>query len=481
MKNQKLKVKTKSKQQKKQLQTLFFAVCVLTFTLYISDRLFAAPENFQPNREPELPSTPLPAPPAPVAPIQQTPPPPPAPAQPLPISQPPAVTPENSPPKLTSQAERIAAQRAWQYFDRNWNSETGFVNSVDNYPWTTWWDQGSAIMGIHAAYQLQLIDSNRFDRMISRLLQTLETLPLPTTRLPDKAYSTRTAEMRTLNNTPDPKGTSGWSVLDMGRFLMGLHVIKTHYPEYADRINRIVGKWDLSKLIKDGWLQGGVWTANGQIRSLQEGRLGYEQYAANILKLWNLEATNALFNPPVENIQIDGISFQIDRRNLKNSGASNYLTNEPYLLWGLELGWPDAVKPQVENLLKVQAQRFNNTGILTSVSEASLDRPPYFLYYAVYANGQTWNAINIKGQAYPQLRFISTKAAFAWGALMQENPYAKRLRESVQNLATENRGYYSGRYENPRLGANMAVDVNTNAVILESLLYQARGRRPLAF
>ncbi|MEW6493350.1 MAG: DUF3131 domain-containing protein [Cyanobacteriota bacterium] len=380
-----------------------------------------------------------------------------------------------------TEADRIAAQQAWQYFDRNWNPKTGLVNSVDNYPWTTLWDQGSAILGIHAARQLGVIQPERFNSMINRLLQTLETLPLPATGVPNKAYSTRTGEMRQLDNTPDPKGTSGWSALDTARFLLGLHVLRTHYPEYQERINRIVEDWNLSQLVKDGWLHGNIPDSKGQTRLLQEGRLGYEQYAAHSLKLWGIEAENALHNPPIQTVEVEGIPLQVDRRNLDNSGATNYLTNEPYLLWGLELGWNEAVKPQVLNLLQVQAQRYERTKILTAVNEDSLDRPPYFLYYSVYANGQSWNATSSKGKAYPQLRFLSTKAAFAWDALMPNDSYANTLRETVQNLAKQNRGYFSGRYENSRLGVNSSINVNTNAVILESLLYKARSDRPLAF
>jgi hypothetical protein len=384
-------------------------------------------------------------------------------------------------PALLPRADRIAAQKAWRYFERNWNSQTGFVNSVENYPWTTLWDQGSAILGIHAAHQLGLIQPEQFKRMIGRLLPTLETLPLPATGLPNKAYSTNTAQMRRLDNTPDPNGTSGWSALDTARFLMGLHVLRSHYPEYRETINRIVARWKLSQLVKDGWLYGNIPDSKGQTRLLQEGRLGYEQYAAYSLQLWGIEAKNALHNPPVQTIEVDGIPLQVDQRNLENSGATNYLTNEPYLLWGLELGWNDAVKPQALSLLKVQAQRFERTQILTAVNEDSLDRPPYFLYYSVYANGQPWNAVNSRGKAYPQLRFLSTKAAFAWQALMPNNSYTSTLKEAVLNLGDPNRGYLSGRYENSRLGANTSIDVNTNAVILESLLYQARGSRPLAF
>ena len=437
-------------------------------------QLIAAPENFNPSLSPsDRVTTPDPiTPPAPT-----TSPTPPA-RQPLPKIAAPATPPSTNPLRLT-QADQIAAQRAWRYFEHNWNPQTGLVNSVDNLPWTTLWDQGSALLGIHAARQLGLLAPNLFRQRLNILLQTLETLPLPATGLPNKAYSTRTAEMRQLDDSPDPDGRSGWSALDMARFLLGLHILRSHYPEYGDRINRIVAHWQISRLVRAGWLSGGMPAAGGRVHEVQEGRLGYEQYAAHSLKLWHLEAKKALYHPPMTTIQLDGIALQVDQRNLNNSGASNYLTSEPYVLWGLEMGWPDAVKPQVQNLLKVQAQRFQHTGILTAVNEDSLDRPPYFLYYNVYANGQPWQAINTQGRSYPQLRFLSTKAAFAWRALMP-NSYTKRLRDSIQSLATPNRGYVSGRYEDSHLGMNASIDVNTNAVVLESLLYHARGG-PLAF
>ncbi|MEH2376490.1 DUF3131 domain-containing protein [Nostoc sp.] len=436
--------------------------------------IIAAPNNFNPDVQTPPPQT-VPQPNAPTV-------------TPLPLKPKPTVTPEKpatpslktSPLPLTQAADQIAGGRAWKYFERNWNPQTGLVNSADNFPWTTWWDQGSALLGIHAARQLGLLPPDMFQKRMNTLLQTLEKLPLPATGLPNKAYSTRTAQMRQLNDTPDPKGITGWSVIDMARFLLGLHVMRSHYPEYSDRINRIVTRWNLSKLVKDGWLNGSIPRA-GRLLEVQEGRLGYEQYAAHSLKLWNIQATNALSNPPVKTVKVDGVTLQIDQRNLKNSGATNYLTNDPYLLWGLEMGWNDAVKPQVQNLLKVQQQRFKRTGILTAINEDSLDRPPYFLYYSVYANGKAWEVLNTRGKAFPQLRFFSTKAAFSWFALMPDEPYTKMLRDFVQNLSDKNRGYLSGRYENSQLGVNASVDVNTNAIVLESLLYKVRGRHPIVY
>ena len=209
--------------------------------------------------------------------------------------------------------------------------------------------------------------------------------------------------------------------------------------------------------------------------------MGYEQYAARSLQLWNLQAAEALNNPPIETVKVDGIPLQVDRRNLKNSGASNYLTNDPYLLWGMELGWTDAVKPQVQNLLKVQAQRFQRTGILTAVNEDSIVKPPYFLYYSIYANGKNWEALADGNKSHPQLKFASTKAGFGWSFLMPEDAYAQKLRSTFQNIHDPNRGYFSGLYENSKLGKNKAVDLNTNAAILEGLLYRSRGNKPIVF
>lgn len=379
---------------------------------------------------------------------------------------------------LSSQ-DWLAANSAWKYFDRNIVKQTALVNSTDGYNWTTWWDQASAIMGIHAARQLGLMPSDRFHQWAKTLFTTLETMPLPKTKLPNKAYSTTTAKMRKLNDTPDPNGTSGWSALDMSRFLLGLHVLRSNYPEYTDRINKIVSRWDLNKLVQNGMLYGGIPTSWG-INYLQEGRLGYEQYAARSLLKWNLKAIDAVDNPPVQTVIVDGISLQVDRRNLKNSGASNYLTSDPYLLWGLELGWPDSVKPQVQNLFKVQAQRFKRTGIVTAVNEDSVRKPPYFFYYSVHVNDKNWEVLAYGSKSYPQFKFASTKAAFGWSFLMPDDPYSQKLRATFQSLYHPDKGYFAGLYENKTLGKNDIININTNAAILEGLLYRSRGNRPIA-
>lgn len=387
---------------------------------------------------------------------------------------------QTCPVSSNSEFDLPAAQQAWEYFVANWNESTGLVNAVENYPWTTLWDQGSGILGIHSARQLDIISAREFDHKINKLLTTLETLPLPVAGLPNKAYSTLTGAMLKLNNTPDPEGTSGWSALDIARFLVALHTLHTHYPEYKIRIEQIVSRWDLNQLESNGWLQGGIPDRQGKINYYQEGRLGYEQYAARGLELWGIEATNALNNPPIKEVEIDGNTLKVDRRNYDNSNAGNYLTNDPYFMWGLELGWSETAHQQATKLIQAQEQRYKRTGLLTAVNEDSLDRRPYFLYYSVYANGDRWNAVTPQGKSYPHLRFLSTKAAFAASALFPNKTYTQSLKQAVDKTAVKNRGYPGGIYENQNLGINKVFNVNTNAVILESILYQSRNGCPLS-
>jgi hypothetical protein len=337
----------------------------------------------------------------------------------------------------------VASQLAWQYFERNWNPQTGLVNAADNYPVATLWSQGSALLGIHAARQLGVISQDRFSRAIAPMLQTLET-KLSTKGLSNQGYSTSSGQAMRLDK-PDLQVTSGSSAVDAARFLLALHVLRTQYPEYRDRINSIVARWNLPQLVKDNLSQGGIAGASGT--------QGYYQYAADSLRLWNIEAPNVQKNT----------SVAVAQSSASNSGFSNELANDPYLLWGLELGWPDYIKTQVLSLLKGQAQQ------------------SYFKYYSASTNDQPWLATNTSGKANPNLGFLSTKAAFAWESLLQGDPYAKTLRQYVQNLTEENRGYLSGLYQNSQPGRKASIDANTNAMILESLLYQARNGRPLVF
>ena len=72
----------------------------------------------------------------------------------------------------------------------------------------------------------------------------------------------------------------GWSAIDIGRLLLWLKIVSVRYPEFSEYIDRIVLRWSYCDLLdRCGLLYGGS-MAQGKINLFQEGRLGYEEYAA---------------------------------------------------------------------------------------------------------------------------------------------------------------------------------------------------------
>ena len=166
-----------------------------------------------------------------------------------------------------------------------------------------------------------------------------------------------------------------------------------------------------------------------------------------------------------------GLSVPHDRRE------KGYLTSDPFLLAGLELGGIDPTfRAFTDTVHAVQRKRFEATGVLTAVSEDSLDRPPWFAYDSVLLDGEPWQCRSVDGRDASELRTLSAKAAFGWAALYPDD-YGERLRQAVAPLAQPRSGFHAGRYE--RDGApNESLNINTNAVILEAILYLERGGRP---
>lgn len=370
-----------------------------------------------------------------------------------------------------SGAEMAAARTAWRYFENNYQAATGLVNSVDNYPSTTLWDTGNALMALIAAERLALIDATTFDKRMSKALQTLGSLALYGGLLPNKVYNAQTLAMTDYANKPTPKGI-GWSAIDVGRLLIPLSYIHFNRPRYTGLVEAILKRWNTREMTREGVLYGMV-VEKGRARLLQEGRLGYEQYTSKMFATFGVDITNALrYDKYLEFVRIEGIDIPYDKRDKKHSDANNYVLMEPYMLDGLEFGWDYFSREFSYRLYRAQEARYARTGILTAVTEDHLDRAPYFIYNCLYVNRQKWVAIDETGRVREAMKLLSTKAAFAMEALYRTD-YTKKLREAVAVLATE-RGWFAGIYE--KSGApDKALTCNTNAVILESLLYTQDG------
>jgi hypothetical protein len=387
---------------------------------------------------------------------------------------------------LTTQ-EMAMAQIAWKYFEKNYQPSTGLVNAANDYPTATMWDIASYLGALVSAYELGIIDKHEFDSRLVKLLQALNSLSFFNNALPHKVYHTQTLQKVTYANKP---GEIGFSVLDLGRLLIWLKIIKERYPDYSNAIDTFVLRWDFSQAIHD---DGTIYGASrdgetGQIVAVQEGRLGYEEYASKGFDLWGFDTTEAAKADPYAIVQIYGIDIPYDARDPREYYAHNSVVAESYILDALEFNWDLAndndgndarhshpwMSEVAQRIYDVQERRYKETGILTARTEHQLDQKPHFVYDSIYSDGHPWVTITEKGEYVPQFAAVALKGALGLWAVWKTD-YTDLLFTKFASVYNPEKGFYEGVYENGS-GAINKFTANNNGIILEALLYKVQGK-----
>jgi hypothetical protein len=375
-----------------------------------------------------------------------------------------------------AERERVWVAAAWSYFARETEPVTGLAHSVEGYPSTTLWDEGSHLLAVLSAEELGLVSRDAAQGALRRAVHSLAQLPLCEGRLPNKAYHTATLAMVDYDNAPAPAGI-GWSALDVARAVLALTAVAWRHPALAGDVRAALDRWDLDALRTPvGQLQGTTRGQDGVLRTYQEGRLGYEQYAARALLLAGVPAGAALdYRAHLAVRDVGGQEVPVDARTPERHGHTLApVLSEPWILAALELGLDGDAAPLARAVLLAQERRAARTGRLTAVSEDHLDRPPRFVYATVLNGDREWAVVAADGTEADGLRTLSAKAAAGWGTIF-EGAYPDRLLDAVDALVTP-RGILAGRYD--RTGEpNAVLSVNTQAVVLEALAYRVHGPR----
>jgi hypothetical protein len=379
------------------------------------------------------------------------------------------------PPPVTPTTESdvflAGARTAWTFVENNTQASTGLAKAHDTFQFVTVWDIASQIAATYSAHELGVIDNTNYDGRIRKILSTLTTMPLFDGAAFNRFYDSQNGQMVTRDFKPSSTGF-GWSATDIGRLLTWLRILAVNQPQYAAQATAIVNRIDMSRLIGWGKLQGVDVAANGTWSVYDETGLGYEQYAAGGFALWSHRADNSL-NPTAnaQSMQVLGVTVYVDNR------GNARLTSEPYIMMGLETGfWASALRDQAQGVLAAQNARFDQTGILTMVTEDAMPDPPYFFYYySVYHLGKTFV---VEGPPYGSVvqspRWVSSKAAFAWRALFPTD-YTLKAFNAVQPAAIPGDGWGAGVYEGS-LKPTGYPSLNTAGIILESALYKKLGK-----
>jgi len=362
-----------------------------------------------------------------------------------------------------------AARTAWSFISSSYSSQTGFVNANPTWPYPTVWDIASSIAAYYSAKGLGLITEADYRARTQQALQTLKKVRLYHGIAYGRNYNATNGELVGLDQKPSENGT-GYSSMDLGRLLIWLKIIEQTDPQLAPLARDAAHRLNASALIKNGYLQGEQVTKQGTSK-YQEGRLGYEQYAAKGFDLWGMHASNALnMRANARRVVVKGIPVLTDKRGLDR------LTSEPFIMQGLELGLSGDMRELALQTLALQAKRYEETGQVTIASEDALnDAPYYFYYYCVYCSGKAY-AIEVHkpGVDLDAPRWVSAKAAYAWHAIMPSK-YTWLAVRSVDKAQVPGKGWATGVYEKTGKSTEVMA-LNTAAVILESALYYKTGQ-----
>ncbi len=385
-----------------------------------------------------------------------------------------------------NEREMRAARVAWHYFEKFTQESTGLVNSVGNYPSTTMWDTASYIAAAVAAYELCIIEKTEFDRRLTQLLTTVKGLDLFRKELPNKVYHTKTGAKVDYTNKP---GEIGFSALDIGRFLVWLRICKNRYPHLSNTIDSVLLKWDFQHAVDSEGLLFGAYIDKETDETVyaQEGRLGYEEYAAKGFALWGFKPLLAHRAEPFLTASIFGVQVPYDGRDPRVFHSQNYVVTESYLQDGLELGFdlphddssPDWVHSDgwraefADRIYQVQENRWRQTGFMTARSEHNVKGPPYFTYDTIFSDGYPWNTVTPRGDYVPDHSAVAAKAALGLWALW-ETEYTDVLYEAVIELYDPENGMFEGLYERGQGRVNIFT-ANNNGIILTALLHKVQG------
>lgn len=362
-----------------------------------------------------------------------------------------------------------AAAAAFEQFDGLWRAKTGLAAATPQYERLTPWDIASVMAANFSANRLGLLPDEQYETRMRTTLRTLNTMPLYRRAVFHKMYFSDNARMVGRNGKVSTAGY-GWSATDLGRLLNWLRIIAENEPEFRADAQRVAKRIRFSETTDDGYMYGGLLGSRGQLWKFQEGRIGYEQYAAEGYHYWGGKVANARdIRSHAKPVEVLGVPLLADDRGLDR------LNSEPFILMGIEIGFTPGMAELSRNVLAAQEARFTQTGKLTMVSEDAVSVPPYyFYYYCVYCNGRAFTVdVAETGQHLDEPRWISTKASFGYHVLMGTE-YTRRVLETAAKAKTKS-GWSSGVFEKS-FAPTETYDINTAAVVLESALYRKIGR-----
>jgi Protein of unknown function (DUF3131) len=367
-----------------------------------------------------------------------------------------------------SDGERVRASKAWRYVQVNRNTSTGLVNGKDSYPVASVADFANVLTAYVAALSLQLVDKETFDADMRKMLATLRELPFYSQELFNREYDTRSGRMLDLSAKVSNVG-GGWSAGDIGRLLIWLRIISNVSPDLNDAASGVVARLKLGRMVSGDSLSSAYSYANGE-QLTQDLRLGEEQYAAAGLAMWGIVIPGSLDYKNARMVLSGKMRIPTDAR------SDAYISPDIFAKGVIELGGLDGCfERAAKDVLDTQLEKGRELGRPLMIADENLDQAPWFVYGTLWMKDQFRFVGSYDQLVRADLNNFSLRAAYLWAAA-SPGATTKVVKDFADQIDGAERGMFAGRYESGAL--NLALTLETNAAVLESLAYLSRGGKP---
>lgn len=356
------------------------------------------------------------------------------------------------------------ARSAWAYFSENTFSATGLcpatmtlgTRASSDFLAASMWEVGSHVNALMAAVDLGLIPDEDFTSRVNRLLKTVERASRKRLVLPPETI-----------NAKSGKGTTRFNSFDTGRLMIALSRLKRHRLAPAG-LDDLVASWDFAQVIFDRRLH-----SYRDRQMIEDFASNYADYAAAGMRLWGFEVDS-----PFDDFG-DLATADDQAGLLAATVAFGPLGAEPSLLYLIEMAPTPSASFLADCLDAIQSRLAKASGAPAAASETPLDRFPWFTYqgYDLRKFADPWvvqfagrDGVSVAEPPETPLRATSSKAAYLWHAV-RPNAYSTRLITTLRREARTASGFKSALYLASQTPTSNYADLNTNAVILQSLAH----------
>lgn len=357
------------------------------------------------------------------------------------------------------------ARAAWRYFEKLTNRNTGLctasndfsASSGSRYDRVTMWDIGSHINALIAAYDLDLLTKESFQKQISRILKRISGRKIMGLNLPPEEINVTTGS-----------STRNFNASDTCRLLASLANLANHPAIDTAMVNNVVKGWDIKDVILNGRLHA-IFGKDFVPADWSQ----YAHYSTMGLKRWGFDAES-----PYSGFH-DTTSTDQKIQFLERLQILGPVGTEPLLLDALDNGFSPSVDYLANVLFTAILTEYRISGRVLCLSETPLNRSPWFVYqgYQVGDDAQPWKVgivENGKEAATPvadSFMAISCKSAYLWAAVL-DHPLAGMMLQTVRTKARDKVGFASCIFVETAKASTDYSDINTNGIILQSIAFR---------